>query len=137
MEPREYLTEIKGRLVASAVVASVTVVEEYVLPDRGYLRARLGLSNTDFLEVAEYFVVVAGDYVPRRYRYQWMDSSQTVLKKRWDNVEHFPGLPNFPHHVHVGEESHVEPGIPLSILTLLDMLEQELRSSDLTEGELQ
>ena len=55
-------------------------------------------------------------------------------EKRWDNVEHFPGLPHFPHHVHMGEEAHVEPGRPLSILALLDMLEQELRSSDLTEG---
>ena len=135
MEPQEYLTEMKGRLIASAVVASVTVVEEYVLPDRGYFRARLGLSNADFLEVAEYFVVEAGQCVPRRYRYQWMDASQTVLKKRWDNVEHFPGLPHFPHHVHVGEESHVEPGRPLNILALLDMLEQELRSSHLREGE--
>ena len=40
MEPREYVTESKGRLVASVIVASVTVVEEYVLPDRGYFRAR-------------------------------------------------------------------------------------------------
>ena len=131
MEPQEYLTEIKGRLVTSAVIASVTVVEEYVLPDRGYFHARLDLINTDFLEVAEYFVVEAGLCVPRRYRYQWMDALQTVLKRRWDNVEHFPGLPNFPHHVHVGEESHVEPGRALSMMELLDVVEQELRSSDL------
>ena len=59
-----------ARLVASAMVASVTVVEEYALPDRGYFRARLGLTNHDFLEVAEYFVVEAGYYVTKRYRYQ-------------------------------------------------------------------
>jgi len=82
MEPHEYLTEIKGRLVTSPLIASVTVVEEYVLPDRGDFRARLGLTNTDFLEVAEYFVIEAGQCVPRRYRYQWMDALQTVLKKR-------------------------------------------------------
>jgi len=131
MEPREYLTGIKARLVASAMVASVTVVEEYALPDRGYFRARLGLTNQDFLEVAEYFVVEAGDCVTKRYRYQWMDALQTVLKKRWDNVEHFPGLPNFPHHVHVGEESRIEPGRSMSIMELLDVFEQEMRSSGL------
>jgi hypothetical protein len=131
MEPQAYLTEIKGRLITSDIIASVAVVEEYVLPDRGYFRARLGLTNTDFLEVAEYFVVEAGQCVPRRYRYQWMDALQTVLKKRWDNVEHFPGLPNFPHHIHVGEDAHVEPGRALSIMELLDIVEQELRSSDL------
>ena len=125
MEPRAYLAEIKARLVASAVVAEVTMVEEYVLPDRGYFRARLNLSNHDFLEVAEYFVVVSGLCMTRRYRYQWMDETQSVLRKRWDNVEHFPGLPNFPHHVHVGEEEHVEAGRAMSILELITLMEQE------------
>jgi hypothetical protein len=55
----------------------------------------------------------------------WMDESQQVLRKRWDNVEHFPGLPNFPHHVHVGAESQVEPGRSLSIIELVDAIEQE------------
>ena len=102
------------------------------MPDRGYLRARLDLTNNDFLEVAEYFVVEAGHCVTKRYRYQWMDAQQTMLKKRWDNVEHFPGLPNFPHHVHVGGEPPVEPGRSISIIALLDIIEQELRSPDLS-----
>jgi hypothetical protein len=131
MEPREYLAEITARLVASPLVASLTIVEEHALPDRGYFRARLVLTNQDFLEVAEYFVVEMGQCVTRRYRYQWMNALQTLLKKRWDNVEHFPGLPNFPHHVHVGEETRVEPGQLLSIVALLDNLEQELRPSEL------
>lgn len=126
MDPQAYVTEIKARLVASPVVASIMVVEERVLFDRGYFRARLGLSNGDFLEVAEYFVVEKGLCVTKRYRYQWMDAPQKVLKKRWDNVEHFPELPNAPHHVHVREESYVEPGQSLSIVELIDVMEQEL-----------
>ena len=129
MEPREYLTGITAKLVASAIVTSVTIVEEYTLPDRGYFRARLGLINHDFLEVAEYFVVEAGYCVTKRYRYQWMDALQTMLKKHRDNVEHFPDLPHFPHHVHVGEESRIEPGRSMSIVELLDVVEQEIRSS--------
>ena len=58
-----------------------------------------------------------------------MDQSQQVLRKRWDNVEHYPNLPNFPYHIHVGEESRVEPGQLVSIMELLEILEQELRSS--------
>lgn len=49
-----------------------------------------------------------------------------MLRKRWDNVPHFLTLENFPHHVHVGVESHVEPGVELSIIQLMDVLEQEL-----------
>jgi len=128
MDPQQYLTEIKTKLVASPVVASIAVVEEYALSDRGYFRARLGLANHDFLEVAEYFVVEQGQCVTKRYRYQWMDESQRVLRKRWDDVEHFPDLPNFSHHVHVGEETRVEPSQSLSIVELLDLIEQELGS---------
>ena len=73
MEPREYLAEIIAKLVASAIVAEIAIVEEYALSDRGYFRARLTLSNRDFLEVAEYFAVESGHWVTRRYRYQWMD----------------------------------------------------------------
>ena len=131
MEPREYLAEIKARLVTSAVVTSIAFVEEYVLPDRGYCRARLSLSNHDFLEVAEYFVVASGVCATQRYRYQWMDESQSVLRKRWDNVEHFPGLANFPHHVHMGEEARVEPGRSMSIIELIAVIEQELGRLDM------
>jgi hypothetical protein len=126
MDPQSYLTEIKAKLVASPVVASITVVEEYVLPDRGYFRARLTMTNHDFLEVSEYFAGEQGRCVTKRYRYQWMNESQQALKKRWDNVEHFPTLPNFPHHVHVGEGPRVEPGRSLSITELLDVIEDEL-----------
>jgi len=126
MVPQQYVTDIKTKLVASTAVATITIVEERLLPDRGYLRARLTLTNNDFLEVAEYFVAEAGRCVTLRYRYQWMDAAQQVLRKRWDNVEHFPDLPNFPHHVHVDEESHVEPGRVLSVIELIDIIEQEL-----------
>ena len=126
MDPQTYLTEIKAKLVASSAVASIAIIEERVLPDRGYFRALLVLSNSDFLEVAEYFVVEGERCVTRRYRCQWMDESQQALRKRWDNVEHFPDLTNFPHHIHVGEESRVEPGRSLSIIELVDVIEQEL-----------
>jgi hypothetical protein len=55
-----------------------------------------------------------------------MDASQQELRKRWDNVEYFPDLANFPHHVHVGEESRVEPGRSLSILALMEVIAQEI-----------
>ena len=47
-------------------------IEERLLPDRGYFRARMVLSNTDFLEAAEYFVLEEGRGKTKRYRYQWL-----------------------------------------------------------------
>lgn len=55
-----------------------------------------------------------------------MDGSKQTLIRRWDNARHFPELPHFPHHVHMGEEKQVVPGQALSILDLIDLIEQEL-----------
>ena len=126
METQQYLNQINAKLVASLFLANITIVEQYALPERGYFRARLTLNNSEFLEVAECFVFQEGRCITQRYRYQWMDNSRQVLRKRWDNVEHFPTLPNFPHHVHVGEESNVQPSRSLSILEIIDIIEQEI-----------
>ncbi|NCT51049.1 MAG: hypothetical protein GPJ04_06560 [Microcystis aeruginosa G13-03] len=60
------------------------------------------------------------------YRYQWMDASKQKLRKRWDNVEHFPDLPNFPDHVHVGDELNVQPGESRNILQIITVIEREI-----------
>ena len=57
-----------------------------------------------------------------------MNSSQTQLKKRGDNVEHFPDLPNFPHHVHVGDELIVQASESRNILQIISLIEQEIQN---------
>jgi hypothetical protein len=126
MKSDDYLLEIKARLIISPVIAEIeAVVEEWALADQGYFRARLKLNNGDFLEVAEYFVIDGEQIDTRRYRYQWMDSEEAALRRRWDNVEHFPELPGFPHHIHIGDEPPV-PGRKMSIIEIIDLLESEL-----------
>jgi hypothetical protein len=124
--PVEYVLQLKAKLAISPIVVSFNLVEEKVWPDRGYIRIRMSLSNGDFLETAEYFVLEDDECITRRYRYQWMDGERRELRKRWDNVEHYPGLPNFPYHVHVGKEGNVEPGEKLSTIQLLDVLASEI-----------
>lgn len=126
MEANEYLEDIKSRLIASNVIATFTIIEELDLGDRGYFRARITLSNDDFLEIAEYFKITENVVMTMRYRYQWMDCDRSTLRKRWDNVPHFPNLPNFPHHIHVESEENVISGDSLSIQKLLEILEQEI-----------
>ena len=127
--PIEYVVQLKTKLAISPIVASFNVVGEKVWQDRGYIRIRIVLSNGDFLEAAEYFVLRDNDSITRRYRYQWMDGEHRELRKRWDNVEHYPNLSNFPHHVHVGKEENVEPGERLSVIQLLDVLAGEISTA--------
>ena len=124
--PAEYVVQLKTKLVISQIVVSFSVVEEKVWPDRGYVRIRIALSNGDFLEAAEYFVLQDDDLATHRYRYQWMDKECRELRKRWDNVEHFPDLSNFPDHIHIGKEDNVKPGKSFSIIQLLDVLAGEI-----------
>jgi Family of unknown function (DUF6516) len=96
MSLKDYVARVRARLGESDIVVMLEVVDVRVLLNRGYFRARLSLSNGDFLEVAESFAVRDGQLLTLDYRYQWMDGSKQVLRKRWDSVNHFPGLPNFP-----------------------------------------
>lgn len=128
MEAELYLTQVKSALILSSIVLSFSIKEEKNLGDRGYLQVRLILSNGDFVEVAEYFLVTNQGLETIRYRYQWMDKSQKILRRRWDNVPHFPDLSNFPHHVHVESEKNVYPSECFNILQLLLLLESELKT---------
>ncbi|MBD2184370.1 hypothetical protein H6S82_09815 [Planktothrix sp. FACHB-1355] len=126
MELQDYITAVKTKLARSLVIDSVVIVDERTLLNRGYFRARLTLINGDFLEIAESFTILEGRCLTLGYRYQWMDATKRLLRKRWDNVEHFPELPNFPHHVHIGEESNVYPSQSRNILELIDLMEAEI-----------
>lgn len=123
---RDYLDAVAARLTTSPAVMAIQGVSERDGMDRGYFRARLSLSNGDFLEVSEYFVIRDGQPQTLEYRYQWMDGERQALVRRWDNARHFPHLPGFPNHVHMGGEERVVPGSVLSILDLIDLIEQEL-----------
>ncbi|OIO90253.1 MAG: hypothetical protein AUK03_13345 [Anaerolineae bacterium CG2_30_64_16] len=126
MDAAAYLETIKLTLASSPVVRSVVIMQERSLPDQGFFRARLTLQNDDFVEVTEYFVVERGRVRTVEYRYQWMDATQQMLRKRWDNAEHHRSTPSFPHHVHVGDEDRVEPGRVLGIMELIGVIESEV-----------
>jgi hypothetical protein len=126
MDAEQYLSEIKTKLIISPAIFSFTVVEEQDLSDRGYFRARVILANNDFLEVSEYFIVDSNKTMPQRYRYQWMDDTQSILRRRWDNVPHFPNLPNFPYHIHIASEGNVESSQAIGILEVLQIIEKEI-----------
>jgi hypothetical protein len=121
-----YIAAVETALAESDIVRDVEIVDERILFDRGYFRARLILSNGDFLEIAESFTYQAEQLSTLDYRYQWMDGAKQILRKRWDSVKHFPGLANFPHHVHILTEGNVEPGVCRNILEFLELMRSEL-----------
>lgn len=126
MDVQAYLNAIHTKLSCSKIIVSIESTTSRYLLNQGYFRARLRLVNQDFLEISESFQVNDEQIITLDYRYQWMDSSKQLLRKRWDSVKHFPELPNFPHHIHMGEEGTVKPGQSRNIIDFIEFLESEL-----------
>lgn len=123
---QNHLDETELALLSSPAIKEFNIVRSWTNTDDGYIRIRATLRNGDFLEASEYVVQDGSTIVLVDYRYQWMDSSKTTLRRRWDNTPHYPQLDNFPHHVHVGDEHIVVPGHPLHIIELLGIIEGHL-----------
>ena len=118
-----HLQQIGLALVSSPVVAAYEIVRQWANSDDGYIRVRMTLAKHDFLEAAVYVVLVNGEIVTEDYRYQWLSADKKTLRRRWDNTPHHPDTPSFPHHIHDGSEENIVEGEPLSLLTLLHLLE--------------
>lgn len=129
MNLKTYIEFIKIKISQSPVINSFEIVDERMLMNRGYFRVRLILSNGDFVEIAESFQEENNQCFTLNYRYQWMDSNKQALRKRWDSVEHFLNLPNFPHHVHIESEFNVESSILRNTLEIITLIEQEIRNT--------
>ncbi|QQE67323.1 hypothetical protein GFS31_40360 (plasmid) [Leptolyngbya sp. BL0902] len=126
LSPEDYIHRVKATLTQSPVIATWTMLNETILSNRGHIRVRLTLQNGDFVEASEFFYFKETGIEQQRYRYQWMDSTKTKLRKRWDNAPHFPEIATFPHHVHVEQEDKVFPSTMLGILDLVALLESAI-----------
>ena len=118
----EYFSVVKSRLLTDSMIASFHIVRErYTLVD-GHMRARLTLVDGHLLEFSEYIQRDPGGKIEVvTYSYHWADAQGNLLK-RWDNTPHFPGLPNFPHHIHDGIHNTVLPGTAMDIFVVLDQI---------------
>ena len=126
MTTDEYLAAIHLALIENPIITGYRVVRQRVTSQTGHLRIRADLANGDFLEAAEFFRLTPGGVKVVDYRHQWMDSSRTTLRKRWDSTPDHPELDNFPHHCHDGNENKVIPSTSLSIQEVLKIIAREI-----------
>ena len=121
-----YLDEQYAVILAHRVVQTTKLVRRTETSIDGFLRVRCWLVNGDFLEIAIHVALEETQVLLDSYRFQWMDDDQTTLHRRWDMAPHYPDLPQFPHHCHIGSESNVEPSEPMNVSAILDWLEQNI-----------
>ncbi len=126
MTPDDYLNSVKALLLNARSVIRFHIVRQRVTASDCYLRVRVDLIDASRLEFSEYAQTVSsGEIQVATYSYHWQDASATLIR-RWDNTPHFPGLQNFPHHVHLGAEGNVTAGQPQSVFTILADIERML-----------
>ena len=96
MNLQQYIAAVKEKLAGSPIISVIEISDERIILNRGYFRARLTLINSDFLEIAESFTIQDNQTLTLDYRYQWMDSSKQLLRKRWVVLSIFRIYPIFP-----------------------------------------
>jgi len=134
MTPESYIDSIKITLATSSIVRCIDMLQERTHDLSGFIRIRLRLINDDFMELVEFFKVIDDQVETVEYRYQWMNPEKTILRKRWDNAPHHPELPNFPHHVHTGNNGRILAGQVIGIVSFIDMLEESLNDHRYSSG---
>ena len=80
MELEEYINTVKVKLNASSAISSIEIIDERTFWDRGYFRARLTLSNSDFLEIAESFTIINERCVTLGYRSSAVEKISPKIK---------------------------------------------------------
>lgn len=121
----DYLNHVKALIALNAQVLHWVVVREEAQGDRGLLRYRLSLRDGSLLEMFEFFQVQEGRVCVTKYRFHWQQADGR-LRKRWDNAKHHAELSTYPHHVHDGAETTVQPHSPVDAETILAMVDVEM-----------
>jgi hypothetical protein len=120
----DYLIHIKALLVAHSRVKKWSVVREEAQGSMGIFRYRVTLRNDSLLEMFERFHISEGQVFVTKYSFHWQDENGNLLK-RWDNVAHHPEIETYPHHIHDGQETNVQPHQPISAEQILALVAQQ------------
>ncbi len=105
-------------LRSHSIVAELRISKTLIEPDVEMIKANATLRDGSILYVSE-----ATGEGWREYSYHWQIKGKLV--KRWDNAPHHKDLPNFPHHVHEGNQ--VMPSIDVNLTDILVHIEAEIK----------
>jgi len=117
----DYFQSLLQVIAASPSARTPDIAFEKRSPAIGHLRGNIYFKDDSLLHFRELVNLRLGDrptvYV---YHYQRADHS---LVFRYDNSNHFPHLPGFPHHKHVNDETNVVSAVAPDLVTVLDEIE--------------
>ncbi|MCP4428105.1 MAG: hypothetical protein GY803_26765 [Chloroflexi bacterium] len=99
----DYYQALLEAIAASPLARSSAVVLDKRTSRVGLIRGDLYFANDSRLHFRELVELQANAVTRHMYSYHYQDANQTLIF-RYDDTPHFPDLPDFPHHKHIGTQ---------------------------------
>ncbi len=113
----DYFHHLELLIASNLVVQSSNITYDKRNATIGFVRGELFFVDGSRLHFREYINIEPTiDRYTYTYHYQAVGGEFIF---RYDNTPHYPTLPNFPHHKHVGKETNVINAYPLDLDTVL------------------
>ncbi|MBU0512201.1 MAG: hypothetical protein KJ638_10955 [Chloroflexi bacterium] len=120
-----YFQQLLKVLAITPVVRTPNVTFDKRSARVGFIRGEVHFIDDSQLHFRELVYLLDGpERVMYAYHYQGTDKS---LIFRYDNIEHFPELPNFPHHKHIGDDVVSVIGELPNLQTVVDEITEILQ----------
>ena len=116
-----YLQTQLDAVAASPIVRSSNVSFDKRTLDAGLIRGELTFADGSCLHFRELVEIQARVIrIMYSYHYQREDG---LLVFRYDDTPHFPTLPQFPHHKHIGSQANAIPSQSPDLIAVLREIE--------------
>lgn len=112
-----YFQGLLDAIAASPIVRLHDVTLDKRAPRAGLIRGDLYFADSSRLHFRE-LVEFQTDVVRLRYSYHYQRADDSLIF-RYDDTAHYPDLPNFPHHKHVGDETTIVSASPPGLRAVL------------------
>ncbi|NJO90587.1 MAG: hypothetical protein HC831_17735 [Chloroflexia bacterium] len=82
--------------------------------------------KVEFIDKSRLFTKEYIDEIENNYSFHWQDSESNFII-RWDNAPHHKNFSTYPHHLHEKEENKIEESLVISLLEVLEFIENKLK----------
>jgi hypothetical protein len=118
----QYFAQLEAIIADYGSIRSKVVQKDKRSEYLGYFKAELYFPDGSALYVRE-FVLTRSEIEKYTYVYHYQTADHQLVF-RYDDTQHYPDLPNFPHHKHTLDQvvSAVEPSLRFVLDEILDIL---------------
>lgn len=108
-------------VAASPIVRSSSILFDKRTMDTGLIRGELTFADGSCLHFRE-LVEIQARVMRIMYSFHYQRENGSLIF-RYDDTPHFPALPQFPHHKHIGSQTDAIPAQPPDLTAVLREIE--------------